>query len=65
MKTKHAVAVLFFGFALTIIASFAKITHQPWANWLLLTSTIVEVIGLILLAYKLITHPKLKDFLNH
>ncbi len=64
MKTKHAVAVLFFGFALTIIASFAKLTHQPWANFMMLVSTTVEVIGVLLLGYKLITHPKLKDFLN-
>lgn len=64
MKTKHALAVLFLGFALTIIGAWAKITHQLWANFMMTLSTAVEVIGVLLLVYKLITHPKLKDFLN-
>ena len=64
MKIKHTVVVLGIGFMLIIIGALFKIMHCDLGNELLVTGMLVKIIGGILLLYKLLTHPKFKDFLN-
>ena len=64
MKTKHALLVLGLGFLVDVIAIPFKILHWPYSNDIIIIRTILIVIGGVLLLYKLLTHPKLKDFWN-
>lgn len=64
MKTKHAITILVFGYCLDFIAMLSKILHTPWANLLFIFSTILKVFGGLLLLYKILNHPKIKNFLD-
>ncbi|MDR0874140.1 MAG: hypothetical protein LBN27_11855 [Prevotellaceae bacterium] len=64
MKIKHTIIIFAVGICLTIIGALFKIMHWPFAGMILTVSSILEVIGIILLIYKLLTHTKFKDFLN-
>lgn len=64
MKTKHTLIILAIGFLITLVGALFKILHFPYGNLLLLVGMSCEIFGVILLLYKILTHPKLKDFLN-
>lgn len=64
MKAKHAVLLLVLGLCLDFIGALFKILHWPYADVLLITGMTLKVAGALLFAYKLISHPKVKDFLN-
>lgn len=64
MKAKYALIILIVGFALSIIGAMFKIMHWPFASDMLMVSTAMQVIGCITLLYKLVTYPKIKDFLD-
>lgn len=68
MKTKYPLIILFVGIILTTLGTVFKILHLEFGpvngNSMLTLGMLVEVIGGIWLLIKLITHPKLKDFLN-
>ena len=65
MKLKHGIILLVLGYCIEFIGALQKIMHSPNANTLLITGTILKVSGALLLLYKLLTHPKAKEFLNH
>lgn len=68
MKTKHTLIIFAFGLILTILGALFKITHIEIGlingNNLLTIGTFIEIIGVILFIYKLLTHKKFKDFFN-
>lgn len=64
MKTKHTFLILIIGFLLNIIGAFLKIVHFPNANLFLTIGSIIEVIGVLCILYKLFTYPKFRDFMN-
>lgn len=68
MKTKHTLIILAIGFFIILIGALLKITHMEIGpvngNNMLVIGMFVEVIGGILLIYKLITAKKSNDFLN-
>ncbi len=68
MKTKYPLIILFIGIILTTLGAVFKILHLEFGpangNSLLSIGMWMNVIGGIWLLIKLITHPKLKDFLN-
>ncbi len=64
MKTKHALLILVIGFTIGFIASLLKILHMPGASIMLFIAGIIQIIGGVLFVYKLLTYPKIKDFLN-
>ncbi len=64
MKTKYAIIILALGFLIDVIATPFKLMHWSYANEMILLRTLLVFVGGILLLYKLLTHPKLKDFLN-
>lgn len=64
MKTKHALIILVIGFVISFVGALFKLMHWPFASVMLTVATILQVIGIIILLYKLVTYPKLKDFLN-
>ena len=64
MKTKYALIIFIIGILLNFVGALLKIMHWPFANVIFIVSTAMEVVGGILLLYKLLTNPKLKDFMN-
>ena len=68
MKTKYTLIIFAIGLILTILGALFKITHLEIGlingNNLLTIGMFVEIIAIILFLYKLLTHKKLKDFLN-
>jgi hypothetical protein len=64
MKIKHAIILLVTGYCCDFIGALLKIMHYPNGDLLLIFATILKISGALLLLYKILTHPKLKDFLN-
>jgi hypothetical protein len=64
MKIKHSLLLIGLGYCIDILGSVSKIMHQPGADFTLTIGAAIKIIGILLLLYKLLTHPKAKDFLN-
>jgi hypothetical protein len=64
MKIKHSITFLVFGYCLDFIGGLLKILHHQYSDLTLIVATILKVIGGLLLLYKLLNHPKLKDIFN-
>jgi|UPI000645D4A0 hypothetical protein len=64
MKTKHAFLIFLIGFLTNVIGSFLKIVHFSNANLFLAIGSTIEIIGGLLILYKLFTYPKFRDFMN-
>lgn len=64
MKTKYALIFFIIGLCIDFIGVLFKILHHPFANYLLIIGTILKVLASLLFLYKLLTHPKLKEFFN-
>jgi hypothetical protein len=64
MKTRHAIALFILGLCLNFVGALIKILHYPGADEILITATILQVLGVLLFVYKLWTNPKVKEFLD-
>jgi len=64
MKAKHALLLFVLGYCFDFMGALLKIVHYPTANTTFLMATALKIIGALLFLYKLLTYPKLKDFLN-
>lgn len=59
---KYALTLLVFGLCLDFIGALLKILHHPFANSLLIIGTVLKVLAALLFLYKVLKHPKFKDF---
>jgi uncharacterized membrane protein len=64
MKVKHFLALFFLGFCVDFVGVLFKIQHWAGADWLLIAGTVLKVMGALGLLLKLLTHPKIREFLN-
>ncbi len=64
MKVKHAIIIIIIGYCINVWGALQKILHSINANNILTLGFVIIIIGWLLLLYKIITHPKLKEFLN-
>ncbi|WP_345070195.1 GldL-related protein [Hymenobacter fastidiosus] len=64
MKAKYGLILFVLGFCLQLVGALFKIMHWVPGDTLLIISTTLMVAGMLLFAYKRLTHPKVKDFLN-
>lgn len=64
MKAKHAILVIAVGYALNLWAALRKITHSADADTLFVMATVCTVIGVLLLAYKIIRYPGFRKFMD-
>jgi len=64
MKAKYAVVLFVLGLCADFVGALLKIMHWAGADSLLMTGMTLKVVGALAFLYKLITHPKVKDFLN-
>ena len=65
MKLKHSITFLVFGYCFDFIGALQKIMHIPIANTFLIIGTSLKVLGGLLFLYKILNHPKAKEFLNY
>lgn len=64
MKIKHALLLIALGYCFEIFGALLKILHYLYADPLLVTSAFLKILGIIVLLYKILTHPKAKEYLN-
>jgi len=64
MKVKHAITFLVLGFCFDFIGALFKIMHHAHGDTLFIIATVLKVFGGLLLLYKILTHPKIKDLMN-
>ncbi|HEX8563219.1 MAG TPA: gliding motility protein GldL [Flavobacterium sp.] len=64
MKTKHAVIVFVLGMLLACVGALMKIMHWPGANMVLTVATVLEVVGGVVFLAKILSNPKVKEFMN-
>jgi hypothetical protein len=64
MKTRHAVILVIFGLCLDILGALFKILHLTGADQMLIVAAMFQVSGGLLFLIKLLTNPKLKEFLD-
>jgi hypothetical protein len=64
MKLKHVIILIVIAYCVDFFGSLQKVLHSPNADTILITGTILKISGWLLLLYKILTHPKAKEFLN-
>ena len=64
MKAKYALIIFVLGYCVDFFAAWAKITHQAYGNTAIFLGATIKIFGALLLLYKVLTHPKMKEFLN-
>lgn len=64
MKAKHTIILIALGFAIGYIGTLRKITHAADANTLLTIGTILKVVGILWLSYKVISYEGFRKFMN-
>ncbi len=64
MKIKHILVVILIGFLLTVIGTLFKIQHWPYGYQIFVIGSLIKMIFIILLIWKIVRSGKFKDFLN-
>jgi hypothetical protein len=64
MKAKYAILCLALGLFLSVVGSLFKIMLWTGADILIISGMVLTITGVILFVYKLMSKPKIKDFLN-
>ena len=65
MRTRTAVSILLIGTAVITLGSLFKVLHWPSANIQLMLGAVLQVSALLVLAYRTVKVPHLKDLLTH
>ena len=64
MRAKHAILLIALGYCFDFAGAWTKIMHAPYANNLLLIAVCLKVVGVALLAFKIISYEGFKKFMN-
>jgi hypothetical protein len=64
MKVKHAFILVALGLGLELVGAVFKIQHWASADILLILGLVLTTAGGLLFGYKLLTHPRVRNFLN-
>jgi hypothetical protein len=64
MKAKHALLLFVLGLCANLVGPLFKIQHWSGADALLIMGILLEVAAILLFSYKLLTNPKVKEFLS-
>lgn len=65
MKIKHALLAIALGWIALYTGALIKHSNENLASYLLNVAVVLIVGGGLAFIYKLSTHPKVKEFLNH
>jgi hypothetical protein len=64
MKLKYGLILLALGYCLDFIGSWMKIVHRQYATEILTASTVIKIIAVLVILFKILGNQKLKDVLN-
>ena len=64
MKAKYTILLIALGYCFDFAGAWAKVTHAPYANQLLLIATCLKVAGVVLLVFKIISYDGFQRFMN-
>lgn len=64
MTLRHSIVVYLVGVMVDVLGALLKILHLPGADQMLLIGALFQTAGMCMIIFKLLTHPKLKDFLD-
>lgn len=64
MKAKHTIILIAIGFALGYLGSLNHVFGRSQANILLTLGVILKVVGILWLAYKVISYEGFRKFMN-
>jgi hypothetical protein len=64
MRVKHTIIIIVLAYCLDFFGAAQKIMHHPHADSILMIAALLKVTGSLLFVYKLLTYPKVKDFIN-
>ena len=64
MKLKHSLITFILGYCIDFVGSLFKIMHWKYGDELIITATVLKVVGALFFLLKAINHPKVKEFLN-
>jgi hypothetical protein len=64
MTARGAIVLFLLGVAITIAGSTFKIMHWPFADALLSGASLVQVIAVLVIAYKVFRYPGAREFLD-
>jgi len=64
MKAKYTIVIIVVGYCLEFMGALFKIQHQSFADNTLVIATVLKVLGVVLLAYKIIQYDGFKKFMN-
>jgi hypothetical protein len=64
MKIKHLLVGILIGFLFTVVGTLFKIQHWQFAGEIFALGSLIKVIFIVLLIWKILISEKSKDFLN-
>ena len=64
MKLKYAIILLIIGYCKEAFGALQKILYTPIADKVLTFSAWFIIVAWLIILFKLLTHPKLKEFIN-
>ena len=64
MKAKHTILMIALGFAIGYLGTLTQIFSRTEANIMVVIGTILKVVGILLLAYKIIKYEGFRKFME-
>jgi hypothetical protein len=64
MKAKHTIILIALGFAIGYIGTLTTILHRSEASILVTIGTLLKVVGILCLAYKIVSYEGFRKFMN-
>ena len=64
MKAKHTILMIALGFAIGYLGTLTQIFSRTEANIMIVIGTILKVVGILLLAYKIIKYEGFRKFME-
>ena len=64
MKAKYTILLIALGFCLDYVGSLSRFFHRGEAQALLLLATVLKVLGILLLAYKVVRYEGFRKFME-
>ena len=64
MKAKHTIILIASGFAIGYMGTLTTIFHRSEASILVTIGTILKIVGILWLAYKIISYEGFRKFMN-
>ena len=64
MKAKYTILLIALGFALEFVASLSRLFHRGEAHSLLILGTVLKILGVLSLAWKVVTYEGFRKFME-